>query len=93
MQTPNERLVRVHEVMDRCGLAQSTLYEQIKYGRFPKPVKIRLGGKSRSAARWRESDVRAWIAKQIKASHSAGPIAMTLEEEEEDESINPFDKS
>lgn len=51
-----ERLLRLRDVMDRTGLGSSTIYRYISAGRFPAPVKI--GG---YAARWRESDVEAWI--------------------------------
>lgn len=55
------RLLRRAEVMDRVGLAKSTLYSRISAGTFPKPVN--LG----ASVRWVESEVDAWIAAQISA--------------------------
>jgi len=55
------RLLRRAEVMDRVGLAKSTLYSRISAGTFPKPVN--LG----ASVRWVESEVEAWIAAQISA--------------------------
>ena len=52
-----ERLLRRLEVADLTGIkANSTLYDMIRRGDFPPPVKL-----GRSSA-WRESEVRQWIA-------------------------------
>jgi len=51
-----ERILRRREVLDRVGVGQSTLYDWMKRGEFPRPVA--LGSK---LVGWRESDVTAWI--------------------------------
>lgn len=51
-----EKLLRRPEVEARTGLSRSTIYDWIKRGEFPQPV--RLG--TRLVA-WRESDVTAWL--------------------------------
>jgi prophage regulatory protein len=59
-----DKILRRPEVETRCGLARSTIYDWIKAGAFPKPV--RLGQRS---VGWRESEIRAWIeARETQAS-------------------------
>jgi prophage regulatory protein len=60
-----KRLIRRSEVEALTGLRRSTIYNHIKTGRFPPPVK--LG--SRSVA-WLEHEVGAWIAARVVASRS-----------------------
>ena len=52
-----ERILRRREVLDRVGVGQSTLYDWMKRGEFPRPVA--LGSK---LVGWRESDIDGWIA-------------------------------
>ena len=51
-----ERLLRLRDLKQKTGLGSSTIYRYIQAGTFPPPVKI--GG---FTARWRESQVDAWI--------------------------------
>lgn len=51
-----EKLIRRPEVESRTGLSRSTLYDWMKRGEFPQPVK--LGAR---LVAWRESDVLNWI--------------------------------
>ncbi|WP_371061294.1 helix-turn-helix transcriptional regulator [Rhodosalinus sp. 5P4] len=51
-----ERLLRRPEVEARTGLSRSTLYDWMKRGEFPQPVK--LGAR---IVAWRESDVSEWM--------------------------------
>lgn len=55
-----ERLLRKPEVLARIGLGTTSLYAQIKAGRFPRSLS--LGGR---AVAWREQDVQNWIADRI----------------------------
>lgn len=50
-----EKFLRRRKVEELTGLARSTIYDRIKAGTFPKPVKIG----DRSVA-WRQSDIDAW---------------------------------
>ena len=52
-----ERILRRREVLARTGIGQSTLYQWMADGRFPRPVTLgsRLVG-------WPESVIDAWIA-------------------------------
>jgi prophage regulatory protein len=51
-----ERLIRRPEVEARTGLSRSTIYDWMKRGEFPQPVK--LGAR---LVAWRESDVTEWL--------------------------------
>ena len=51
-----EKLIRRPEVESRIGISRSTLYDWMKRGEFPQPVK--LGAR---LVAWRESDVTEWL--------------------------------
>ncbi|MBF9031702.1 AlpA family phage regulatory protein [Rhodobacterales bacterium HKCCE3408] len=50
------KLLRRPEVETRTGLSRSTLYEWMKRGEFPQPVKLGV-----RIVAWRESDVTDWL--------------------------------
>ena len=56
-------LLRLPEVLRRCAIGRSALYELVRRGEFPKPVKVQ-----RRATAWVDAEVEAWIA---RASPSA----------------------
>jgi prophage regulatory protein len=51
--------------MERVGLKQSSIYNKMKAGDFPKPVKI-----SERAVGWVESEINDWIASRIEEARS-----------------------
>ena len=53
-------LSRKKKVLDRTGLSNSTLYELMAAGKFPKPVKI-----ADRCVAWPANEVDAWIAARI----------------------------
>jgi prophage regulatory protein len=53
------KLYRLRDLSARIGLARSAIYQAIKDGRFPKPV--RIGAR---AVAWRHQDVERWIAER-----------------------------
>ena len=53
---PQEGFARQPAVLAVSGMAASTMWAQIKEGRFPAPVKL---GPRITA--WRVEDIRAWI--------------------------------
>ena len=58
----NTRLLRMPQVLDRVGLKKTVIYERIKAGTFPKPIK--LG----SASAWHAHEIEAWIVGQASGS-------------------------
>jgi prophage regulatory protein len=59
------RLIRLKEVLAICGKSRSSVYEAIKKGEFPSPVKLR----GRSSA-WIKSEVLQWVETCIRASRT-----------------------
>lgn len=51
-----ERLVRLPEVMNKTGLARSTVWLFVKTGKLPKPVKL-----SKRVTVWKESEIMQFI--------------------------------
>lgn len=58
-----DRLLKIAEVKAIVGMGHTWLYEQIKAGSFPAPVKL-----SEKASRWRASEVNDWIAALDRAA-------------------------
>lgn len=63
------RIIRLRELMDRTGLARSTVYDKMNARSprhdpdFPRPFK--LGVTQSSSVGWNESAVDAWIHKKM----------------------------
>ena len=57
-----EAFLTIRRVVGVTGLAASTLYNHIKHGLFPKPIKV---GPRQS--RWLATEVRAWMDEKINA--------------------------
>jgi prophage regulatory protein len=57
------RLIRLKEVLAICGKSRSSVYEAIKKGEFPAPIKLH----GRSSA-WVKSEILQWVEACIKAS-------------------------
>lgn len=55
-----ERLLRLPDVEALTGLKKSSIYDAMKRGEFPQPVKL-----SRRAVCWPLSTVQGWIAGRI----------------------------
>ena len=67
------RILRLKDVIEKTGLARSTIYKYVEAGTFPKPIP--LGGRS---VGWVDSEVHEWIVSAIQerdyqASISARP--------------------
>ena len=48
------------------GVGQTTIYEWVKQGRFPAPIKL-----SPTVSVWRVEDIRAWIEQQASQGGAA----------------------
>lgn len=57
------QFIRLKEVLAICGKSRTSVYEAIKNGKFPAPVK--LGGRSFA---WIKSEIHEWVNGCIKAS-------------------------
>ena len=54
--TTLDSLLRLPRVKMTSGLSRSSIYENIKNGTFPTPIKI-----GKRAVAWRESDIQKWL--------------------------------
>ncbi|MGQ7262921.1 helix-turn-helix transcriptional regulator [Vreelandella sp. V005] len=55
------KLIRIKAVMERTGLARSTIYKYISLGQFPQPIKL-----GTRAVAWVESEIDTWINDSIR---------------------------
>lgn len=62
----SEKLLRLPQVIEITSRPKSTLYEDIKKGLFPKPVKI-----GPRASAWLESEVQRWVESRVAARGAA----------------------
>ena len=60
---PDDHLLRVNQVLARCGLSRSSLYRQMGEGAFPRPLRVGV-----RAVRWPESEIEAWLATRPRAT-------------------------
>jgi prophage regulatory protein len=57
------KILRLPDVIDRVGLARSSIYAFVSEGRFPAPVKI-----GTRAVGWLDTDIDQWIGLQFDPS-------------------------
>lgn len=62
-----DRILRLPELLHTTGHSRTSLYREIRAGRFPQPVPI--GDRSRG---WRNSEVQAWIRDLEPPDNGAG---------------------
>lgn len=62
----SQDLLRLPLVIQRSGLARTSIYAGIKRGDFPKP--IQLGPR---AVAWPSGEIDAWVSARIEASRAA----------------------
>jgi prophage regulatory protein len=62
------KILRLNGVLDAIGVKKSSIYQWIRDGKFPPPV--RLGARS---VGWRQSDIDAWLeSRQSARNDNAG---------------------
>ena len=62
---PAVHLLSVREVSARIGLCRTVIFERMKAGTFPKPIKH-----SARAVRWRSDEIDQWI-EEVSATREA----------------------
>lgn len=65
MNTTNQSLIRLPEVLKRTGFGKAWIYRLISEGRFPAPVRIGV-----RAVAFVESEVDEWIQSVIETSRN-----------------------
>ena len=66
-----EQIVRMRELAARLTLSSSHLYALIKAGKFPRPVDLVPGGRSKG---WPEHELSAWLRSRIEL-RNAGSLS------------------
>ena len=64
---PVPTLLRRHEVEAATGLSRSHLYDLMRRGEFPEPLKLSPG-----AVRWLADEITEWIESRPRASGDVG---------------------
>ena len=84
IQSPQKRLIRLPEVMNRTGYGRTSIYRKMKDGSFPKSVK--LGGPLKDpnafdcrAVAWIEDEVEQWIDSRIDERDSVSTDAFAVQ--------------
>ena len=67
-QTASETLIPMAEVERQVGLHRTTIYAEMRAGRFPLPLKM-PGGR---AVRWKASEINGWIEALPRATGDLG---------------------
>ena len=64
-------LIPKKEVLRRTGLSYVSIWQRMREGTFPRPVRISDTG--RPNVRWVESEVEAWIENRPRQTYMAPP--------------------
>ena len=64
-----DNVVRLPEVINRTGRSRSSIYADVKTGRFPQPFKL---GVNARAIGWSEAAIDRWIREQMQRSATYG---------------------
>lgn len=59
----DERLLRLSDVIKQVSLGTTTIYKLMNEGSFPRAIQI-----GQNSVRWRQSDIKRWIAERILKS-------------------------
>ena len=65
--TVHGRIIRMRELIDKVGYAESTIYALIKEGKFPAPFKLTPGGRANG---WFENTIDQYLSDQHEQTHS-----------------------
>ena len=66
----SQRIIRMRELVNKVGYAQSTIYALVKEGKFPPPFKLTPGGRANG---WLEHTIDDYLSQReqqnLNASH------------------------
>lgn len=61
------------KVLETVGVGRSTLWNMVRAGTFPAPIRLTAGKKGRVG--WRASEVQGWLDKRPSATYPTRPAA------------------
>ena len=56
-------VLRLPQVIQRCGFSRSAIYKLVARNKFPKPINIGV-----RAVAWPEDEIEQWLSERISAS-------------------------
>lgn len=62
-----EKLLRIRDVCEMVGFGQTIVYEWVKDGIFPEPIRVH----GKNSQRWLQSEVQQWIQDQVASNREA----------------------
>ena len=62
------KILRLDDVKSKTGLGRTTIYDQVRAGDFPRPIKI-----SSRAIGWIDEEIEGWVQDRVSARDSSGP--------------------
>ena len=65
-----KRILRMRDICLKVGLGQSSIYDLVNRGLFPKPFSLVPGGR---AVGWTEDNIDQWILEREAASEQEAP--------------------
>ena len=71
----SQAILRLPAVQERTGLKRTTIYERVRSGAFPAPIKL-----STRASGWLVSEVDRWLEERIAESRHASDDEPPLEQ-------------
>ena len=64
MSVSEKELIRLSDLVQALGLCKATIYNLIKTGHFPRPIKLTPSGR---AVAWRSIEIQNWIDARDRA--------------------------
>ena len=61
-----QKLLRLPQVIERTSVRRSTIYEMMRAGTFPKPVKL-----NQRSNGWLEAEISEWLLSRIAKREAA----------------------
>lgn len=55
------KILRIDQVTEQTGLSRSSVYKQMRLGRFPRAIKL-----TARASGWEEAAVQSWIEDRLR---------------------------
>ncbi|TXH67263.1 MAG: AlpA family phage regulatory protein [Thiothrix sp.] len=55
-----DKLLKLRDVIEMTSLSKTEIYRRMAKGTFPKSCKL-----GDNCSRWKQSDIQAWISKQV----------------------------
>lgn len=65
-------VLRLPQVIQRCGFSRSAIYKLVARNEFPRPINIGV-----RAVAWPEDEIERWLSDRISASRRGAEVSQT----------------